>query len=1395
MDGIWEVLGITPTADKREIRAAYAVLAKQCHPEEDPQGFKALHEAYQAAMAYAAKNPGRQGNAADSLRREDGQEEGGVQPPSILQKEMTKDGENGHSPKIHRGTAEDTCPESTLTSRTAGEETVWEKESGQKEEKDEEKAPSLLDRLDKIREEELSKSMQSGALMQFSVILSDPKKFRRADAWKAFFLSENFLKEQYQESFADGMLRILENFHTEDNYNIAQMPSGFLMELAIAYALNMDRAGKWAETFYAREVAASIWKMQQTVPVGLLSRPEHKVRMRSFADYIRLKNYNSRGLLTPQNQEDWKGLVHGGTCHYLYELKGKGRHEIYPESRSVCLLDLFAFWIGEGTVPKCVMEYIYKTYGLRGSEHTSTRKLYEPLKKAVLVQYPEIEEALFGEDGKAKLVSAWYRDLMQIISDGERICGETQEMKNRVQALFAREEWPKIRYLPELFHKMELQLLGRSVMPATAAKYLMEFYSDPTGVLEKAWEREQGEVMVEEMIHSIYFGRMVLDMHGNVPNATPYFMDGKLREVHKGKAGEIHAGADAGLREEQGDEQGERESHAGADAGLTKAQGNEQDHARTDVEGNSSAKEQEIFCTDFFSGYPEVLREQDFWHYFLMRGFGCRSARSTGRGKYRRKYITGGNVYLPAYIEYLYQPSGRWQKLFTGAGQDVGKRFAQPDREGAIAGGSEEGECRAAGEIPMPAFCRLFTDDDGAAVPGVKFRLPDGKCLRAEFHLHYVRYFLDGEELYGPAYRFPEYTELVKSMNRVEEQVILLAVTRIDREDCEAAKEMLERLLYRLPLAPVSIPLIAQVLAEGREAELEGKRVLGRFIYSRIESGMRAKLPGNADRYYDVDHDMGFYQDAEENGENRFLGRYYVEEEELCFRAVVRENGFSISRQTDFGWEQVHEALYPAADGGGMLSPEEKCRAAREFLQGMKRPVPVLRAAISLEGMTNEEKAGRILEALKQDALYRGHGNGLLPYAPGYPWEDADTGRDRKPDGGKTDGGEEAAGEAERLSGQSEVTEEKRAEEPENALGRFYREHGGFLPEAYCVLRFGKDDTQDKKEHVFYASMKPFHFALGMRCPDWPSSYAHREGELQRKVKEKHWAVGHFGWGDLTGPDGESVPKIIAVGGSGTYYYYDVVRLLRQESLAGLLARMFDFSKVIAVESYEGELSISRFGGELEYCYGREAFLQSAYTQEKTAADLFTVFTKAEMFGEFAVWMDGLLDGIVEESENLYFEFSAVGDGAYAMQVFLQDALRQERIEEEAGAVADAPVCENPVQARKPLVWKIWQQAGNGAEMSRDFKDALYWYIECGKHGKKLAARKKITAGFDLGNADELVVGFKCTEEGWDDLEWHRNKMKGQEETWERYFGEDDEEDFEEEDFSEEDEEYEEEDF
>ncbi len=46
----WKVLGIEPTQNKKEIKKAYAKLLKQYHPEENPEEFKQIQEAYQQCL-------------------------------------------------------------------------------------------------------------------------------------------------------------------------------------------------------------------------------------------------------------------------------------------------------------------------------------------------------------------------------------------------------------------------------------------------------------------------------------------------------------------------------------------------------------------------------------------------------------------------------------------------------------------------------------------------------------------------------------------------------------------------------------------------------------------------------------------------------------------------------------------------------------------------------------------------------------------------------------------------------------------------------------------------------------------------------------------------------------------------------------------------------------------------------------------------------------------------------------------------------------------------------------------------------------------------------------------------------------------------------------------------
>ncbi|MBR4556452.1 MAG: hypothetical protein IKO15_03130 [Clostridiales bacterium] len=53
--GIWEILGIEPTDDVQAIKRAYSVLVHEVNPEDDPERFNELHDAYREALE-SAKN-------------------------------------------------------------------------------------------------------------------------------------------------------------------------------------------------------------------------------------------------------------------------------------------------------------------------------------------------------------------------------------------------------------------------------------------------------------------------------------------------------------------------------------------------------------------------------------------------------------------------------------------------------------------------------------------------------------------------------------------------------------------------------------------------------------------------------------------------------------------------------------------------------------------------------------------------------------------------------------------------------------------------------------------------------------------------------------------------------------------------------------------------------------------------------------------------------------------------------------------------------------------------------------------------------------------------------------------------------------------------------------------
>lgn len=68
MGWAYEHLGLPPDANERDIKRAYARLLKQTRPGEDPEGFQRLRQAYETALAWAARREAAENDDADDTR-------------------------------------------------------------------------------------------------------------------------------------------------------------------------------------------------------------------------------------------------------------------------------------------------------------------------------------------------------------------------------------------------------------------------------------------------------------------------------------------------------------------------------------------------------------------------------------------------------------------------------------------------------------------------------------------------------------------------------------------------------------------------------------------------------------------------------------------------------------------------------------------------------------------------------------------------------------------------------------------------------------------------------------------------------------------------------------------------------------------------------------------------------------------------------------------------------------------------------------------------------------------------------------------------------------------------------------------------------------------------------
>lgn len=469
MNDIWNILGISRTDDRRAIRKAFAEQSRLHHPEEEPEYFIELNNAYKNALAYAE-------NAENTANVED-------------VKNIDKTGS-----VVGTGNIADTAKAAYAENDS---HTINGSYSSM-ENPAETAAPSLLDKLYSAETQNIQQSMQKGALRDFITLFENPKQVKQIDTWKRFFLSEAFLGEQFQEEFGKGLFTYLSNQSVFPSDNL---PMGLLQELAIAYAFIPHFAGveyfegkiypkEWykvsvEDTFLARKYAAEIFNMQgrdcdlKSMTRHILKMPANKVRHNSFSDYLALKEMNQNGQLTEHESKTWQKLLKFAKPHHLYERNGKSAADADGEARSECLIKLYVQWMKDEQIPECVLKFIYRELEFKDLEHSSTRGLYGALKEQVLRQFPNVEELLFAVEGNEQMAVKIYKACSKILNENQTnyeksIYGETPEIEEKVKAFFAMPEWEKLKGDRTLFDKI-YSVANRLVVPRSMAEGLIKY--------------------------------------------------------------------------------------------------------------------------------------------------------------------------------------------------------------------------------------------------------------------------------------------------------------------------------------------------------------------------------------------------------------------------------------------------------------------------------------------------------------------------------------------------------------------------------------------------------------------------------------------------------------------------------------------------------------------------------------------------------------------------------------------------------------------------------------------------------------------------------------------------------------------------------------------------------
>ncbi len=398
MENIWELLQIEKTRDLSAIRRAYAEQAKKFHPEEAPEEFLRIRQAYEEAIAYAGKEIGS----------------------------YTVNLESDREAAPH--------PETQHASETSEKEYFRQ---GEWSEKSDASGSTVGFRWDFTEEN----SFRDGeGIRKFRELYTGKRRKDRA-AWSDYFVSAPFLAGYREKEFAELMLEIVRE-NGEENPPSKE----FLTELFITYGLQAERAGEERKFKLGSNAAfpgiGYIWEIAAMGPAITRFKGNDPAMAEGFQDYRELLRLSQNDVWDDNTLLAMGKIVDNYSLSNISDRPIGNAYQYELRQRHPKSLKLVTYFFSQcqetNGFPEKVYRLLWSRLGLESATNGREKMLYGGLRETVLAHVPGILEKPKVDFKQLSQEFYYNRTGRYYMNDGE-----TQKDREDLDAFLRRED---VRY-------------------------------------------------------------------------------------------------------------------------------------------------------------------------------------------------------------------------------------------------------------------------------------------------------------------------------------------------------------------------------------------------------------------------------------------------------------------------------------------------------------------------------------------------------------------------------------------------------------------------------------------------------------------------------------------------------------------------------------------------------------------------------------------------------------------------------------------------------------------------------------------------------------------------------------------------------------------------------------